>query len=583
MIIIKQHLIDLISNSIKKLNEKNEIPSEAFEVEVVLNPPKIKEHGDLATNFALAAAKKARTNPRKLATLIVENMGKSDLISDISIAGPGFINFKLAAKAMYDGLVRIIESGKNWGKGDKKDLNINLEFVSANPTGPLHVGHGRGAAVGDAISRILRFAGYDVTNEYYLNDAGRQVGKLAESIWYRYSEICKKHGKDVDTGEFPEDGYHGEYVTDMAKKLYDKFSDSLLNKGFDEEFLRNFGINEALNDIKSTLSLLNVEFDLFYSEKELHQNGAIQKAIDLLKNKGLTYELDGALFFKSTEFGDEKDRVLIRSNSDPTYFAADVAYHMNKFDRGFNKLIDLWGADHHGYISRIKGSLKALGQNPDDFEALLVQFVSLVEDGKKLSMGKRSGNFVTLKELIQKVGSDVTRWFFIAKTHDVAIDFDLKTALSNDPKENPARYAQYGHARACSILSKAETTGFKLNYDFSVLNKLDNPEELDLIKMMLQFPELIQNSAISRSPHKIANFLLEISRAFHSYYTGFKNDPILPKNSQMKNGLPEDWDTEKTLARLLWTKAFVITTRNALTVLGLPAPEHMSSPNEEVE
>ncbi|MBN2722858.1 MAG: arginine--tRNA ligase [Deltaproteobacteria bacterium] len=581
------HCIELLKNEILEvignIVTDNDLEVTVSEKDIILSPPKIKEHGDLSTNFAMAFSKKLKKNPRELASLIVSGLNAkgSRVFSEVSIAGPGFINFKLSTEQLYEGIQRILASKKSWGKHEEKPGKINLEFVSANPTGPMHVGHGRGAAVGDSVARILRFAGYSVTSEYYLNDAGRQVDNLAKSVYARYLEILNKIDSSVETIEFPEDGYHGEYVYSIANDFFNERG-AEFSTGYNEDVFKEFAIESALTGIKKTLKDLDITFDVYYSEKELHKKGALESAREILENKGFLYESEGAVFFKSTEFGDEKDRVLIRSNGEPTYFAADIAYHLDKFRRGHDHLIDLWGADHHGYIPRMRASLEAMGYSGTDLEVLLVQFVSLVKGDEKLAMGKRSGNFVTLDELISEIGSDVTRWYFVAKSHDVALDFDLSQALSEDPRENPAKYAQYGHARACSILAKAHELYEKdfTEVDSGILGRLTLDDELEITKSMMMFPQVVWDAANTRSPHKIANFLIEISRMFNSYYTRYKDDPVLPKPTQQSMGWELTWDNEKTLARLAWIECFKVVTGNALNLLGLSSPQYMTSAQE---
>jgi arginyl-tRNA synthetase len=585
MIIIKEQIRKSINLAVKTLIETGYFPEEVNPVSILLSPPKFKEHGDLSTNFALATAKKAKKSPREIATKIVEILGtEKELFQSVEVAGPGFINFSIAPSALFDGLGRLLASGSAWGSGDQKSQRINLEFVSANPTGPLHVGHGRGAAIGDALAKIMSFAGYSVSTEYYLNDAGRQVDTLATSIWSRYIDICREEDSSIEESPLAEDGYRGEYVKDMAKSYFTLHGIENAKNELDLTEMIKFGISQSVETIKKTLAKMGVEFDLFFSEKSLHKSGALKKSEEILKEKGMLYLKDGATFFKSSNYGDEKDRVMIRANGVPTYFAADIAYHLNKLERGFDTLIDIWGADHHGYVPRVKASMEAFGKSPDDFQALLVQFVSLVSSGEKLAMGKRSGNFVTLDELIDQVGADVTRWFFLSKSHDSPLDFDMEKALSADPRENPARYAQYGHARACSILDKAskEYTITIPQFSQELAKRLEAEEELDLIKLMLQFPEVIADSASSRATNRVANYLVDISRMFHSYYSKFRNDAILPKSSMIVDGWRDSWDIEKSEARLMWVDAFRIVTSNALSLLGLPAPRRMDAPKEEI-
>ncbi len=581
MLHTKAHIKRLISRALEKLVSQNILPESALEREIHIGEPKFKDHGDLSTSLCLQMAKEARSNPRQLAQRLVDAMELPDsMLASVEIAGPGFINFRLSDKALHDGLRRIVRAGDGWGRFESRGVKVNLEFVSANPTGPLHIGHGRGAAVGDALARIMRAAGYDVTTEYYLNDAGRQVRLLTESLWARYTEVVREQYPEIEVAALPEDGYQGAYVTDMARDFARQYGPDMARSGSpDRDLLRAFALRWATDMIMSTLSDMNVKFDVVYSEKKLHDDGKVAHALSVLRERGLLYEQDGAVYFRSTEFGDEKDRVVIRSTGEHTYFASDIAYHLDKLERGFDVLIDIWGADHHGYVPRVKAALEALGHDPDRFQVLLVQFVSLVRAGEKVSMGKRSGNFVTLQDLMDTVGGDVARWFFISKTHDVALDFDLEKGMSEDPRENPARYAQYGHARAASILRRwSEDLGRSLpDPDGVDLSRLELPEEQELIKMMMRLPEVVKSSAEKRNPHVVAAYLVDMVRLFQSYYTQYKNDPVLPRASSD----PASWNWAKSEARIVWVNAFRTVTRNALTLLGLPAPDYMKAPENE--
>lgn len=576
MLILKTELLQLLQNAVNALVVSGDLCEEAARRPITLEVPKIPEHGDFATTFALQVAKLAGQKPRDLAQALVDRLpvGQS-VLKSAEIAGPGFINLRISETAIQHALIRLLSAQDAWGHGEAKPGKINLEFVSANPTGPLHVGHGRGAAVGDSLARLLRFAGYDVTCEYYINDAGRQVGQLAISIWSRYIDLCREQDPSIPAVPFPEDGYHGSYVIDFAREFLNRYGIDPAYHNYDEARLRSFGVELAMAMIRRTLDRFAVHFDVFTSEAVLHEGGAVRHALERLQQSGLTYEQDDALFFAATRFGDEKDRVLVRADGAPTYFAADIAYHLNKLDRGYEHLIDIWGADHHGYVPRMKCSLEAFGRSQNDLEVLLVQFVSLVNEGEKLAMGKRSGNFVTLEDLIDTVGVDVTRWFFLAKTHDVSVEFDMKVAQSADPRENPARYVQYGYARACAIWRRA--TAWNLTpadlhgVDF---RELTAPEELAIARQLLSFPELVLDAAETRQTHRIAMYALELCRAFHSYYTRFKEDPILPRSQQSLN-------REKTLARLGLVEAFRRVLGSCLYLLGIDAPETMMSLEEE--
>ena len=577
MLMIKSQLLELLKNALEQVVRDLQLPEEILSRAITLEVPKMPEHGDFATTFALAAAKQARINPRELAQKIVDQLpvGQGPLKS-AEIAGPGFINLRISDASLAAGLCRVLDAGDDWGRGAPVPGRINLEFVSANPTGPMHVGHGRGAAVGDALARILRFAGREVCTEYYVNDAGGQVGHLAASIWSRYIDLCREQDPTLEAVPFPENGYHGGYVIDFARSYLDRFGLAPARAGYDAAALKSFGVALALAEIRTTLEQFNVHFDVFTSEATLHDAGAVTRAMDLLGEKGLTYEQEGALFFAATRFGDEKDRVMIRANGEPTYFAADIAYHLHKFNRGFDQLMDIWGADHHGYISRVKCALEAFGYRQDQLDVLLVQFVSLVNQGEKLAMGKRSGNFVTLQDLIDTVSCDVTRWFFLAKTHDVAVDFDLEVATSADPRENPARYVQYGHARACAIWRRAATWNLTpADLTAADFTHLAAAEEQAIARMLLSYPELVADVAAAHVPHRIASYALDLCRAFHSYYTRFKDDPILPRAGQ------EITDRAKTLDRLGLVEAYRTVLRSCLSLLGITAPEAMTAPEEE--
>ncbi len=577
MLQIKSELQEILKNAVAAVVAEENLPAELADRPITLEVPKMPEHGDFATTFALGAAKQARRNPRELAQKIVDRLPVGQgVLKSAELAGPGFINLRLSDACLFTGLRRLLDAGDAWGRGAPVPGRINLEFVSANPTGPMHVGHGRGAAVGDALARILRFAGREVVTEYYVNDAGRQVSHLAASIWSRYLDLCREQDPSLEAVPFPEDGYHGGYVVDFARAFFARHGLAPARAGYDAALVKAFGVELALAEIRATLDQFNVHFDVFTSEATLHDAGAVARAMELLRERGLSYEQDGALFFAATRFGDEKDRVMIRANGEPTYFAADIAYHLDKFARGFDQLLDIWGADHHGYISRVKCALEAFGYRQDQLGVLLVQFVSLVNQGEKLAMGKRSGNFVTLQDLIDTVSCDVTRWFFLAKTHDVAVDFDLEVATSADPRENPARYVQYGHARACAIWRRAAAWGLTpADLDTAGLARLNAPEEQAIVRMLLSWPELVADAAASLQPHRLATYALDLCRAFHSYYTRFKDDPILPRAGAALT------DRDKTLDRLALVEAYRTVLRSCLGLLGITAPETMTAPEEE--
>ncbi len=592
MKLVINYLIERLTQALETCVAEGLLPQ--TDVSVRIDPAKNPEHGDFATNVAFMLAKPAKRPPRELAQTIADHLeDPNGWIESVSVAGPGFLNLRLSNRVWHEGLGRILKAGADWGRGEKKEHpRINLEFVSANPTGPLHVGHGRGAAVGDSLVRILRFAGFDAVAEYYLNDAGRQVKNLGRSVWIRSLEILKKDKPDLDPKgqgfswldipELGEDDYHGDYVWDLARDLVERRGAEMAERsGEDLGDISAEAVEILRGRIEQTLEAFGVHFDIWASEKALHDKGAIELALATLEKAGKIYERDGAKWFASSAYGDEKDRVVVRADGQTTYFAADIAYHMDKFERGFDVLIDLWGADHHGYVPRVKAAIQALGKDPEAFEPLLVQFVSLMRGGKKVAMGKRSGSFVTVDDLLSEVGKDVMRYFFLERRHDSHIDFDLEVAVSQDPTVNPAVYVQYGHARACGILRKAEEElGVKPpEFDMALAALLTMDPEIDIIKRMMELPQTVEDAASTRQPHRIAAYLLELSRRFQSYYTQTKNDPIIPPASKRAEGL-DDWDWGRTKARLMAVEALRSVFANCLHLLGLSAPERMASLDE---
>ncbi|MGL4207858.1 MAG: arginine--tRNA ligase, partial [Candidatus Adiutrix sp.] len=448
--------------------------------EFVVEEPRDHNHGHLATNVALVLAKILKKKPTDIADLIIKALDNDEgYIEKIEKAGPGFINFTLSTKWWAHALECLCAAGENFGRGPKKLSRVMVEYVSANPTGPLHVGHGRGAAIGDALARVLEFAGYDVCCEYYINDAGRQMNILGASVYARLLELSGA------TAPFPEDHYQGDYITALAQEIWAKEGADILTRPKDEvlqEFTK-FAKNRILQNIKDDLNFFRVRHDVWFSESSLYDEGLVAQTLDYLKQGDHLYEKDGALWFKSEQLGDDKDRVLIKSSGEQTYFAADIAYHRDKFQRGHGQLIDVWGADHHGYVPRMKSAIKALGRNPDDFEVVLVQLVSLLRDGKPVLMSTRSGEFVTLREVLEEVGSDAARFIFLTRSSDSSLEFDLDLAKSQT-KDNPVYYVQYVGARISSIL-KAHPIAPNVTLDFSLLTQ---PQEVALIKHLGTFP-----------------------------------------------------------------------------------------------
>ena len=522
--------------------------------EVLLTVPPKKEFGDFATNFAMQSARALRCNPRVLAQYIVEHLDCA-YVNKMEIAGPGFINFYLDPDWMYDMLAHIVEAGENYGNLPKaSDEKIQVEYVSANPTGPLHVGHGRGAAVGSALSNLLKAAGYDVEQEYYINDAGNQMNNLARSVNARYLELL---GKPC---EFPEDGYHGHDIIDTAQRIISKYGDRFLQ--MDEaqrlEEFKTIAYQEKLAALREDLERFNVHFDVWFSEKTLHEANKINEACDYLLEKGYMEKRDGALWLKSTEFGDDKDRVVIRDNGVPTYFAADIAYHTNKFNRGFDRVINLWGADHHGYIARMKAAMQCMGFKPEQLEILVLQMVRLLRDGQEVKMSKRTGQSVTLNELIDEVGTDSARFFFVMRSIDSQLDFDLDLAVKKS-NDNPVFYVQYAHARICSIMRQVAEAGItvqgKGNYKL-----LTEPVEVDLIKKLGEYPEMLAEAAKERAVQQVAHYVYELAGLFHSAYNQCR---ILGVNEELQQ------------ARLAMVMAVGHVVRHALSILGVSAPEKM--------
>ena len=523
---------------------------------VSLEVPPQKEFGDFATNIAMQSARIARRAPKMIAEAIVAQMDYPWL-DRAEIAGAGFINFFLKHDVIYDTLKNILAAGADYGKAPlREEDTIQVEYVSANPTGPLHVGHGRGAAYGSALVNLLRTAGCNVQAEYYINDAGNQMNNLAASVNARYLQLL---GREA---EIPENGYHAHDIIDTAQAIIDQDGDAYLNMPEAErlELFKDRAYVEKLKALKRDLAAFNVHFDNWFSERTLHPD-AIHAACDVLKQRGKMYEKDGALWLKSTDYGDDKDRVVIRDNGVPTYLAADIAYHKNKYDRGFNSLINIWGADHHGYVARVKAAMAALGYDPEKLEILLLQMVSLFRDGKPVKMSKRTGQAITLNELIEEVGADAARYFFIMRSLDTQLDFDLDLAKSHS-NENPVYYIQYAHARIYSIYRQVQEAGDELDMNWADVQwaKLKDEQELELIKKMAAFPEEIQRAARERAPHRIAHFAHELAGLFHTFYNHCRI-------------IQEDKELEK--ARLALVTAVRITIANSLAILGVSAPEKM--------
>lgn len=553
---MKDQLRVAIKSALQQCYDNGTLNSGEIPQEIQLEVPKNPDHGDFASNLAMTMAKAERKAPRQIAEALVAALQGHSLCDKIEIAGPGFINFRLAPTCWYGVLDRVMSEGNQYGRSQiGNGTKIQVEFVSANPTGPLHIGHGRGAVVGDAVAAVLQAAGFDVQREYYVNDAGNQVKTLGLSILMRLREL------QGETIEFPDDGYQAEYVRDLAAKLQVEKGDL---KAVEEEeaveVCARFGVEKVLDWIGEDLKAFGIEFDNWYSEKSLYDRNMVDNELAKLKEKGLSFEQDDALWLKTTEYGDDKDRVLIKSDGSYTYFASDVAYHMEKFERGFNRVIDVWGADHHGYIPRMKAMLSGLGHPPEDLEVLLIQMVNLLRDGQPFTMGKRSGNFITLREVIDEVGSDACRFFFLIRRCDSQLDFDLELAKQQST-DNPVYYVQYAHARVCSINRNAAEAGVTQPKLGEVdLSKLELPEELALAKQLARFQEMIVGAAQNYEPHRVVFYLQDLAAQFHSYYN-------------RQRVLVDDAAT--TQARLYLVNCVRIVLANALHLLGVSAPEQM--------
>ena len=524
--------------------------------DVLLEVPPQKEFGDFATNIAMQSARIAHKSPRMIADILLKHLD-APWLEKAEVAGAGFINFFLKHDIIYDTLCHILEQGKQYGQAPlRAEDTVQVEYVSANPTGPLHVGHGRGAAYGSALVNLLRAAGYNVQSEYYINDAGNQMNNLAASVNARYLELLGKKA------EIPENGYHGADIIDTARAIIEQDGDKYLQMDEKDrlEFFKNRAYEEKLKALKRDLENFNVTYDKWFSERTLHPE-AIKKACEMLKGNGNMYEKDGALWLKSTEYGDDKDRVVIRDNGVPTYLAADIAYHKNKYERQFKKLINIWGADHHGYVARVKAAMAALGLDPNQLEILLLQMVSLFRNGELVKMSKRTGQAITLNELIEEVGTDAARYFFIMRSLDTQLDFDLDLAKSHS-NENPVYYIQYANARIFSIYKQVAENGdvFDMTWKNTKWDKLKEERELALIKKMAAYPEEIRKAAADRAPHRIAHFVYEMAGLFHAFYN---NCHIIQSDKELEE------------ARLALVTAVQITIANCLAVLGISAPETM--------
>ncbi len=527
-------------------------------LEFVLERPRDAGHGDLATNLAMVLAKRERINPREMAARLVSQLQfPPTVVSRTEIAGPGFINLWLAENQLADSIETILREGRGYGRSTEgAGLKVNLEFVSANPTGPLHVGHGRGAALGDAIASLYEWTGHAVTREFYINDAGVQIDRLAASLWAR---IKQEVGLSA---EIPEGGYHGEYLRENARQVLAREGADIARLTDDEAIrrVRPIAIRMQREEQDRDLAGFGVHFDVMSSEQAIYEAGRVDRAIELLGARGLTYEADGALWLRTTQFGDDKDRVLRKGDGSLTYLVPDIAYHIDKHDRGFDRAIDVWGADHHGYIPRMRAVLAALGYPPDFFAVELVQLVKVMRQGEEVKMSKRSGEFVTLKDLVDEVGVDAARYFFLARKGATPLDFDVDLA-KKQTDENPVFYVQMAHARLSGIFRTADVEPDAVGGTLS-LAALPAPQDTELLKKLATFPEIVAKAARDREPHRITVFLHELATVVHGWY-----------HHTRAVGAPEGPDTER--ARLLLARAARIVLANALTLLGISAPDRM--------
>ena len=586
---MQTQIANLISTAIANLQTSGSISDDLI-ADVHVTRSKDKIHGDFACNVALQLAKQAKMPPRELAQMLVANIAENPIVAKIEIAGPGFLNFYIQENLHGEVLNTILTQQNEYGLANTyAGKKVQIEFVSANPTGPLHVGHGRGAAYGATIGNLLAAVGYEVQREYYVNDAGRQIDILTASVWLRYLELCD------ETFAFPSNAYQGDYVWDIAATLHREHGDQYLHAtqdwmsdlpadephGGDKEiyidaiitqakFLLDedgYGIftkcalNTITNDIKDDLALFGVHYDNWFSEKSLVTNNKVQTALTTLEENGHSYVKDDAIWFRSTNFGDEKDRVLVRASGTHTYFASDIAYHLDKYQRGFDRLINIWGADHHGYITRVKAAVQALGQDPTCLQIPLVQFANLYKGGEKLAMSTRSGEFVTLRELRKQVGKDAARFFYVMRKHEQHLDFDLDLATSQS-KDNPVYYVQYAHARICSIFEQAGVGMQEKIIIDADSEQLSNEYEKNILKILNQFSENISSAAEKLSPHILVNYLRDVANAFHSFYNE-KENQVLVDDIALRN------------ARLKLIYATKIVLNNGLSLLDVSAPKKM--------
>ena len=586
---MKSKIQQLLSEALQRLAEQGLIPRDRLPV-AKIERARDARHGDFASNVAMVLAKAAGSRPRDLAEQLIKALPPTELVAKVEIAGPGFINFYLSREAYLGVIPEILQLGHAFGRSEiGGGRRVQVEFGSANPTGPLHVGHGRGAAYGAVVADLLQAVGFKVHREYYVNDAGRQMDILATSVWLRYLELCD------ETLAFPANGYRGDYVWDVASTLHREHAEAYKHSaeqvfanlpadepaGGDKEkhidgliararellgenryrLVFELALNTILDDIRDDLERFGVTYDEWYSERSLTESGAVNRVIERLRSAGKLYQKDGALWFRSTEYGDEKDRVIERENGQTTYFASDIAYHMDKLERGFERVIDVWGADHHGYVPRVKAALEALGDDPSKLDVLLVQFANLYRGGEKVQMSTRSGSFVTLRQLRKEVGADAARFFYVMRRCEQHMDFDLDLARSQS-SDNPVYYVQYAHARVCSVLGQAAEKGIAVEISDGTgnLERLQEEHEQALLKTLSRYPEVVEAAAVNEEPHQLSTYVRELANEFHTYYNAHQ---FLVADAALRD------------ARIKLILAVRQVLRNGLNLLGVSAPERM--------
>jgi arginyl-tRNA synthetase len=554
---MKRKIENLILDAAQSAHQKGDLRSAEI-VEIEVEEPKAGQHGDFSTNFAMIMAAAQKMQPRKIAEAIIASIDDCEgILEKTEVAGPGFINFFVKPSGWHAVLREIHEANTAYGATDiGKGQKFQVEYVSSNPTGPLHIGHGRGAAVGDAVANILSFCGYDVQKEYYINDSGRQIRTLGLSVFLRYQELL---GRKV---QFPDECYQGDYIRDLAADIRSVKGDGLLSQPENDAIMvcARFAAGKILDGMRDDLQQFGVEFDCWFSEQSLYDSGRVDEILEKFRKQKIVYQKEGALWFKTSDFGDEKDRVVVKANGETTYFASDIAYHQDKYDRGFERVVDVWGADHHGYIPRMKAAIEASGHRPDQFDVILVQLVNLLRAGQPVAMSTRAGKFETLRDVISEVGRDAARFIFLTRHHESALDFDLEVAKQKT-NDNPVYYVQYVHARISSIMRKGSELGAsEILWDDQAAARLEAPEEIDLIKALARYPDVLAGSARSMEPHRVTYYLMGLASAFHAYYNKHRvlaDDPLL------------------RCGRLNLVLAVQKVIRNGLTLLGVSAPDKM--------